>query len=162
MADSTSVTDRIDRGIIRKVRQTEALKAKLSRSAGGGGVHESFASRKVRYPFFTYTVVSAPILLDWGADSGSNETNGTREIRAIYDLTFWSRSKVEAQNLDSILDNVLREKEDLEVEGQTVIHLQRISPAAGNGPDIDDEGRRYTRAGGSYEIWTTQPIPKST
>ena len=162
MADSLSFTGPIDRGIIRKVRQTDALKEALRKSNHGGGIHHDVASRKVPYPFFTYSLVTAPILLDHGSDNGSVVNDGTQEIRALYDLIFWSRSKVQADNLDSILANVLRGKEDLEVEGQTVIHLQRVGPAAANGADHDEEGRRYERSGGLYEIWTTQPVPSLT
>jgi hypothetical protein len=155
MAVSTSTTGPIERGIVRRVRQTDELKTALNKPLGGG-IHQDVAPRSVRYPFFTYSLVPAPFFHIWGTDAD----NGQREIHAFYDLLFWSRNKVEAENLDSILDNVLREKEDLEVEGQTVIHLQRVGPAAANGADKDAEGRRYVRVGGSYEIWTVQPIPK--
>lgn len=161
MAVSISFTGPIERAIIRKVRQTGELKSALDKSnpERGGGIHQDVASRRERYPYFTYSLVTAPIVYDHGAGNGTTENEGTLEIHALYDLTFWSDRKVEAEDLDRILGNILQRKEDLEVEGQTVILLQRVGPAAANGADNDVEGRRYVRIGGTYEIWTVQPIP---
>jgi hypothetical protein len=161
MAAQVSFTGPIERAIVRRVRQTDELKSALNKGGPrGGGIHQDIASRRERYPYFTYSLVTAPILYDHGADNGTTVNDGTIEIHALYDLTFWSDRKVEAEDLDSILGNVLQRKEDLEVEGQTVILLQRVGPSAANGADNDVEGRRYVRAGGTYEIWTVQPAPK--
>ena len=158
MAVQLSFTGPIERAIVRKVRQTDELKSALNKGNPdrGGGIHQDVASRRERYPYFTYSLVTAPVIFD----NGSEDNDGTQEIHAIYDLTFWSDRKVEAEDLDRILGNVLQRKEDLEVEGQTVILLQRVGPSAANGADNDVEGRRYVRAGGTYEIWTVQPVPK--
>jgi hypothetical protein len=113
----------------------------------------------VKYPYLLYSLVSAPFVRDWG----SGNDKGQREIRALYDISALATNQVEANNLARLIDELFSSstsEEDLNavVDGQTVTYCDRVS-ALPTGPDKDDEGRYYVQKGGTYEIWTVQPIP---
>lgn len=148
--------DRILNGVVRLMRSSTSLRTTLK-----GGIHEDVAGRRVKYPLATYGKVSAPYVHDWG----SNGNAGVREIHALVDISFWSLSKVEAENLDQLTDNLFSSStstEDLDavVVGQTVFYCRRVGDLP-MGPARDNEGRRIVRDGGTYDIRTYQPIPLS-
>lgn len=128
----------IKRGVVRRLRQ-QAWMPTIS-----GGIHQSFAPRKARYPFITYGVVTAPSAFTWGAI----------EIRALIDVFAWAENSAEAENLDALIAAALHEA-PLEVGGQTLIQCRRIG-ATPTGPTTDGTGRRVYQIGSTYEIWTNQ------
>lgn len=129
----------IKQGLVRKLRQTPALMAVIR-----GGIHQSFAPAKVKYPFITYQLVSAPNEFLWGST----------EIHAMFDVFAWAENAVEAENLDSLIADALHDA-SLEAGEQSVLLCRRISTAP-TGPTTDSTGRRIYQIGGTYEIWTTQ------
>lgn len=151
VADLT--TGPIKRGIVRMTRNNAPLKTALV-----GGIHERLAPRKANYPFMVYSSVSAPLKFDWGAGTDG----GHVEIHSLWDLTIYSSKKVEAQTLDAqlaVLFSGLFAAEGLEafIPGQKVLLCRRVGDA-GTGPDRDDEGQYLDQIGGTYEIWTDQPL----
>lgn len=145
-------TGPIKRGIVRLARSSGPLMTGLV-----GGIHQKLASRVVVYPYLVYAEVSAPFIRDWGTTA----TEGSREIRALYDLTVYATNPVEAENLDQLIDTLF-DGADLEldplVDGQRVTYCARVATLPGGGPDRDDEGKYMATVGGTYEIWTEQPI----
>jgi hypothetical protein len=153
MTAANLTTGPIKRGIVRFTRSNGTLKSALV-----GGIHERLAPRKVPYPFLVYSEVSAPLLFDWGTEADG----GHVEIHSLWDLTIYSLKKVEAQNLDALLAGLfssLSAAEDLAafIPGQTVLLCRRTSSTP-TGPGRDDEGQYLDQIGGTYEIWTDQPL----
>ena len=141
----------IRRGIVRLLRSSTPLTSQLR-----GGIHEGLSSRQVKSPFLLYSEVSAPII----TDNGRTGDHGTREIRGLYDIVIISSRQAEADNLALLVDQLFTDAEgalDSLVDGQTVYYCQRVGNA-GTGPGRDDEGRYYVSRGGSFEIWTVQPL----
>ena len=149
-----STTAPIKNGVVRYLRTSAALRTGLK-----GGIHQRLSPRRVRYPFAHYGAVSAPYMNDWGSDGNA----GVREIHALIDISIFSTSQVEAENLDQRIDGLFssafaKEALDALVVGQTVTYCARVGDLP-TGPERDDEGRRIVQVGGTYEIWTVQPIP---
>ncbi len=109
------------------------------------GIHEDTAPPDTSYPFLTYRFVAAPYEDDWTK----------RTILAAFDLEAWSDNQVEARTLDSLAMNVI-EDNLVPVTGQTTLQCRRV--AGIRIPDTDETGRRISRAGGTYAIWTDQPL----
>lgn len=149
-------TGPIKRAIVRRTRSSGPLRTALV-----GGIHQRLAPSKIVYPFLVYAEAAAPFTKDWGTGS----TLGTREIRALYDMTIYAKNAVEAENLDQLIDNLFdgadRELDPL-VDGQRVTYCARVGTLPGGGPETDDEGKYYVQIGGTYEIWTEQPITAAT
>ncbi len=144
-------TGPIKRGIVRLLRSSAPIVSPLR-----GGIHERLSSRQVRYPYLIYSQVAAPVIWDSGPASG----DGTRELRTLFDISVLATNQVDAENIDELIDQLFSgHAADLDghVDGQTVYHCERIADMP-TGPDRDDEGRFYVQKGGTYEIWTTQPI----
>jgi hypothetical protein len=146
-------TGPIKRGLVRMTRNNGTLKA-----AFVGGIHERLAPRKAPYPFMVFSEVSAPLEFDWGTATDG----GHVEIHSLWDLTVYSLKKAEAQNLDKLLAGLFSSTsaaEDLGVfiPGQTVLLCRRTSSTP-TGPGRDDEGQYLDQIGGTYEIWTDQPL----
>lgn len=150
MTDFVPTTAPLKNGIVRLVRSSSDLRTALV-----GGIHERLAPRRTKYPFMEFSEVSAPFFYSSGGR--------LLEIHAMFDITVFSLNKVEAQNLDLLLARLFGSANadvdlDALVVGQHVILCHRIGNTP-TGPDRDDEGRRIVQFGGTYEIWSTQPIP---
>jgi hypothetical protein len=144
-------TGPIKRGIVRLLRSSAPITDPLR-----GGIHERLSSRQVAYPYLIYSQVAAPIITDFGGASSS----GTRELRTLFDISILATRQVDAENIDELIDVLFSGQQaalDAYVDGQTVYHCERIADMP-TGPDRDDEGRFYVQKGGTYEIWTVQPI----
>ena len=109
------------------------------------GVHEGVAPKDVGYPYLTYDLVYAPYDDDW-----SNRT-----IRSAFDISAWSENQVEASNLDALVSSAIEDNLEA-VDGQTILYCRRI--AGIRLPEVDEEGKRIYRVGGTYLIWTDQPL----
>lgn len=129
----------IKQGLVKRLRQ-QAWITTIS-----GGIHQSFAPAKSRYPFITYNLVTAPNAYTWGAT----------EIRALVDVFAWSENSVEAENLDALIAEALHEAA-LDVGEQTLLQCRRTG-ATPTGPTTDATGRRIYQIGSTYAIWTNQP-----
>lgn len=138
MAQTTSFN--IQRALVRTLRADSAIQA-----AAPGGEYEGIAPRDTAMPFITYTLVSDPY----------DFTNTSRTIRAAYDVVAVAGDQVEASNLDSLIANAL-EGSLQAVDGQTTLVCRRT-----NGLRDSEEtaaGDMIFRIGGTYEIWTDQPL----
>ena len=127
------------RSLVQRIRANAALKASLV-----GGIHEGFSPEKITYPLAIYVPVAAPY----------EETWTSRMITAVVDVVIYSRSQVEASNLDqSMLEQL--DGATLSPDGQTFLICRRIADRR-SAPDVDEEGQKVYGVGGSYEIWTSQ------
>lgn len=139
---AVTTTGAIKRALVRQLRADVGIGAAIV-----GGIHEGLAPRKVKYPFITYSAVTAPYDYDW---------SGHLEIRSMWDIFAWAENPVEAHNLDSLIANALNEA-PLSVDGQTVLYCRRVAEPP-TGPDTDADGRRIYQVGGTYMIWTDQAL----
>jgi len=139
MATSTSAP--IKRAIVQKLRANQSIVAALN-----GGIHETIAPRKVRYPFVMYDLVAAPYDYLWGSVM----------LRTTFDVFVFAENPVEANNLDALIAVALNDAE-LTVDGQYTLLCRRVADTP-TGPDVDAEGKRIYQIGGTYSIWTTQPL----
>jgi len=139
MAISTSFN--IWQAVVQEYRADAPLKASLV-----GGLHEGFAPEKTPYPLAVYIPVAMPYEDAWGS----------RLIIAVMDIKVFSRDSVEAGTLDESFARVL-DGASLEVTGQTTLICRRMGDIRMS-PDLDEEGLKVYSAGGSYEIWTDQPL----
>ena len=128
----------IKRGLVRRLRQQAWF------STVTGGVHQTFAPKKPKYPYITYNLVTAPSDFTWGAS----------EVHALFDVFAWSENSVEAENLDALIAVAL-DGAPLDVGEQTLLLCRRIG-ATPTGPTTDGTGRRVYQIGGTYSIWTDQ------
>ena len=139
MAISTSFN--VWQALVQEYRADAPLKAALA-----GGLHEGFAPEKAPYPLATYTPVAMPYEDAWGS----------RMIITLVDIRVFSRDSVEAGNLDQSFARVL-DGASLVVTGQSTLICRRVNDIR-MPPDLDEEGLKVYGAGGSYEIWTDQPL----
>jgi hypothetical protein len=130
---------RIKQAIVAAMRAETALKTAVN------GFHDSFAPADTDYPFVTYQRISAPYDYDW--------TSVT--LRTYWDIKVWSRSPVEAEDLDLLVTSVLNDA-SLSVSEQSTLICRRYSDLGDR--DIDEEGKAIYMAGGTYTVWTSQPL----
>jgi len=129
----------IVRAIVQRIRANAALRASLV-----GGIHEGFSPESVpALPMAIFNPVAASYESTWSS----------RAIIALFDVTIYSRSQVEASNLDqSMLEQL--DGATLSPEGQTFLICRRVNDLRMT--DVDEEGQKVYGVGGSYEIWTSQ------
>lgn len=137
----TGTSGPIKRAIVQKLRASGPLVAAIA-----GGIHESIAPRKVKYPFLVYQLVAANYTYQW--DGMQNHV--------LCDITTWAENPVDANNVDALVAAALNEAA-LAVAGQVTLLCRRISDTP-TGQEIDSTGKRVYQIGGSYEIWTDQSL----
>lgn len=113
----------------------------------GKWLHEAFAPAKTPYPLVTYQHVYGPRFYTWGSVM----------LRTAYDVKVLSPNSVEADNLFALVAAVLDEAE-LSVAGQSTLICRRVADL--RSPDVDEEGTKIYMVGGTYEIWTDQPLSR--
>lgn len=131
----------IKRALVQALRASGPLVAAIN-----GGIHETIAPRKVKYPFVTYDLVSSPYEYDW---------TGVM-IEAMFDVSIFAENPVDANNVDALVAAALNEAA-LAVSGQTTLLCRRVADMP-TGPDVDAEGHRIYQVGGTYSVWTDQPL----
>lgn len=130
----------IQRALVRTLRANGALNSSLP-----GGWHEGIAPRGTAMPFGTYTLVPGSIDDDFSS----------RLLRVSYDVVITSGDQVEASTLDSLASETL--EDNLEpVTGQTTLYCRRSADLRDN--EETEAGERIYRVGGTYSIWTNQPL----
>lgn len=112
----------------------------------GKWLFQSFAPEKAPYPFITYQMLPATRSPLWGSVM----------FVAWFDVKAFSENSVEAENLDALCAAVL-DGADLPVAGQSTLICRRIADLSS--PETDEEGKKVYMAGGTYEVWTDQPLP---
>ena len=138
---ATSTAAPIKRAIVQELRSSPALVAAIA-----GGIHEGVAPRKVKYPFIVYQMVAAPRDYQWDGF----------QYHAMFDVSTFAVNPVDANNIDALISGALDEAA-LTVDGQTTMLCRRISDLP-TGPDVDSQGKRIYQVGGSYSVWTDQPL----
>lgn len=139
MATTSAV---IKQSVVAQLRSNASLKAALS-----GGIHEGFAPAKVQtYPLLTYNVVTAPYADTWDS----------RMIVALVDVFIHAENPVVANNVDQLVLTTL-DRVALSVTGQTHLICYRVTDLPGAVTE-NAEGKKFYQVGGSYEIWTDQPL----
>lgn len=136
---SVSTSAKIKQALVATMRADTPLRTAVN------GFHESFAPAKENYPFVTYNRVSAPYDYDWSGVI----------IRSYWDIRVWSRSSVEAEDLDALVSTVLNDA-SLAVSGQSTLICRRYADLGDR--DVDEEGQPIFMAGGTYTVWTSQPV----
>jgi hypothetical protein len=139
MATSTSAP--IKRALVQKLRASPSLV-----SAIAGGIHEGVAPRKVKYPFIVYQLAASPYDYDW---------TGVM-VKALFDVSTYAANPVDANNIDALIAGALNEA-GLSVDGQTTLLCRRVADLP-TGPDVDSRGKRIYQVGGTYSVWTDQPL----
>jgi len=129
------------RGLVQALRSDAAFRTAIT-----GGIHEGIAPEKVDYPFATYSPVAAPYEDDWGS----------RMIVAVVDVFVFSENQVTARNGDQTIADAL-DSAQLTVDDQSTLICRRIADVPAS-PDVDAEGKLIYQVGGTYEIWTSQPL----
>lgn len=113
----------------------------------GKWLFDGFAPAKKPYPFITYQFLPSSRSYPWGS---------VMTLAAV-DVKAFSTNSVEADNLfalcASVLDDAL-----LEIAGQTSLICRRVADLGG--PDVDEEGQKIFMVGGTYLIWTDQPLSR--
>jgi hypothetical protein len=110
------------------------------------GIFPGFAPEKTNYPFGVYNQLAAPYEDAWGS----------RLIIAVYDVFVFTRDEVQAHNLDQDLADAL-DGAQLTVEDMSTLICRRVNDIPVS-PDLDEEGKKVYQVGGTYEIWTDQPL----
>jgi hypothetical protein len=114
----------------------------------GKWLFQGFAPEKAEYPFITYQFLPGARAYPWGSVM----------FRTWFDVKAFSENSVEAENLDALVATALDEVE-LQVAGQSTLICRRIADLST--PDVDEEGKKIYMAGGTYEVWTDQPLPQT-
>lgn len=129
----------IKQALVQAMRGNAPLKAAIT------GIHEGFAPAKAAYPFLTYHMAYSPYDYLWGSAM----------LRAGFDIFVWAENSVDANNIDALVVTALHDA-SLSVTGQTSLICRRVSDLSF--ADMDDEGKKVYQVGGTYEIWTDQPL----
>lgn len=135
----------IKQGLVATLRANNTLKSAIS------GFYEGFAPRKIDYPFITYDFMPTSYQYDWTA---------LMFVTAV-DVWAFSYNSVEANNLDALVFATLQDVDILDVldDGvteQTTLICRRIADISSD--DADEEGKKVYQVGGTYAIWTDQPL----
>lgn len=115
------------------------------------GIHEGLAPRKVPYPFATYGFLPT---------SYEYDSTNLMFLTAV-DVYIYSKNSVEANNLDALVFTTLQDADllavlDDGVTEQTTLICHRVADISSD--DVDEEGNKIYQVGGSYAIWTDQPL----
>lgn len=130
----------IKRALVQTLRANTSLHGQLA-----GGIHEGFAPSKVDYPFLVYQLIYDPLAYTWGS----------MLHLAGFDIKIFHTDSVAANNLDALVLTTLNDAA-LSVTGQTLLYARRVADLSS--PDVDDEGKKVYMVGGTYEVWTDQPL----
>lgn len=130
----------IKQAIVQKLRANTSLHGQLV-----GGIHEGFAPSKVKYPCLIYQLIYDPLTYTWGS----------MLHMAGFDLKIFHTDSVAANNLDALVLTTMNDA-SLSVTGQTTLFARRVADLSF--PDVDDEGKKVYMVGGTYEVWTDQPL----
>jgi hypothetical protein len=150
---TVSTVASISRAIVQTLRLGHGPKSLLnedgSRALPSKWLHEGFAPELTPYPFITWQPFpTTPRVYTWGSVMAL----------ARYDIRAVSRNSVEAENLDALCSAVLDEA-NLSVEGQSTLICRRVADLRSQ--DVDEEGQKVYMIGGTYEVWTDQPLPSA-
>lgn len=138
---ATTTVAPVKRAVVQKLRASSPLVAAIA-----GGIHEAIAPRKVKYPFIVYQIVASSYEYDWTG----------MQIHALMDVSTYAVNPVDANNIDALIAGALNDAA-LTVDGQTSLLCRRVGDLP-TGPDVDSEGKRIYQVGGTYSIWTDQPL----
>lgn len=142
----------IKQAFVATLRANNALRtADPPRHRALTGFYDGLAPRKTEYPFEVHNLVAAPYEYDW---------TGLMILSAM-DSFIFSDQSVEANNLDALVWNTLQDVDlmsilTIGVTEQTTLICRRIADLSSD--DTDEEGKKIYQVGGTYLIWTDQPL----
>ena len=129
----------IQRALVRTLR-SGALHAQLP-----GGEHETVAPRGTSMPFLTYSMVPSATADDFTG----------RQLRTLWDIWITASDQAVANSLASLMK--LEVEDNLQpVTGQSILQCRYVSGLRDK--EITDEDRIIYRMGGTFAIWTDQPL----
>ncbi len=96
-------------------------------------------------PFGTYSLVASP----------NDDDFSSRLLRASYDVIVTAEDQVEASTLDSLVAETLEDSLEA-VTGQSTLYCRRSADLRDN--EETEAGDMIFRIGGTYTIWTNQPL----
>jgi hypothetical protein len=131
----------IKQAFVQTLRANSTLKAAVN-----GGFYEGEAPRGVKMPFLTYHVAYAPFDYLWGSAM----------LRVGFDVFIIAENGVAAGNIDALVLTTLHDAA-LSVNGQTTLICRRVADVV-IPPYLSEEGKRIHQVGGTYEVWTDQPL----
>lgn len=134
-----STSANIKQALVATVRANNTVRDAIN------GIYEGFAPAKTLYPFITYNFAPATYDFAWGSAM----------ILATVDIYVFSENSVEANNLDALVVGALHDAA-LNPTGQSTLFCRRVLDLSDT--DVDEEGKKIYQVGGSYSIWTDQPI----
>lgn len=140
-----TTTAPIKQALVATLRANNTLRAAIS------GIHEGVAPRKTAYPFVSYGFLPT---------SYNYDSTGLMFVTAV-DVYVYSKNSVEANNLDGLVFTTLQDADlmavlDDGVTEQTTLICHRVADISSD--DVDEEGQKVYQVGGSYTIWTDQPL----
>lgn len=135
---SSATTAPIKRAVVQKLRASAPIGAAIK-----GGIHQSVAPRKVKYPFITFSFLPSSRAYQW-APGG--------QIYVLVDLMAFAENPVDAENIDSLIAAEMQDA-SLTVDGQTLWYCRRVADLS-QPPTVDGSNRRIFQVGGSYRIIT--------
>jgi hypothetical protein len=110
-----------------------------------GGLHQSVAPTKTKYPFVTYNFVPSTRDYQWDG----------MQIDVPVDIFAFAENPVDAENIDSLIAARLQDAQ-ITVNGQVLMYCRRIADVSLLQDDA--RGRRIYQIGGSYRLITDQHI----
>lgn len=134
----------IKQALVQALRANAALKAVVT-----GDIHEGFAPPKTKFPHIVYSIAYAPIDYLWGS----------MMMELGVDVVVFAENSVDADNIDALVFTTLHDAE-LRVTEQSTLICRRVSSISL--PESNEEGKKIYQVGGTYEIWTDQPLPTRT
>jgi hypothetical protein len=140
-----TTTAPIKQALVATLRANNTLRSAIS------GIHEGAAPRKVPYPFVAYNFLPTAYNYD---------STGLMFVTAA-DVYAFSYNSVEANTLDALVFTTLQDADllavlDDGVTEQTTLICHRVADISSD--DVDEEGKKVYQIGGSYAIWTDQPL----
>jgi hypothetical protein len=108
-----------------------------------GGLHQSLAPTKTKYPFVTYNFVPSTRDYQW---------DGV-QLDVTVDIFAFAENPVDAENVDLLIAARLQDA-PIAVTGQTLLYCRRVADVSL--PQNDARGRRIYQIGGTYRFITDQ------
>jgi hypothetical protein len=130
----------VKQAFVQYLRADSTLKSAIK------GIHEGEAPRGAKMPFLMYSVAYAPFDYQWGS---------VMQLIGI-DVFAFAENGVDAGNIDALVLTRLHDAE-LSVTGQSTLICRRVADVV-IPPYVDEEGKRIHQVGGTYEVWTDQPL----
>lgn len=130
----------LKQALVQHLRADTTLKSAIS------GIYEGEAPRGAKMPFILFSFVPSPIDYLWGSALQ----------RIVFDIFAIAENGVDASNVDALVFSRLHDA-PLSLSEQSTLICRRVMSVQ-MPPYLSEEGKRIHQVGGSYEVWTDQPL----